>query len=170
MSDNKPRITKDTVPQDFTLGLVLVDAIPVLEFGAVAILMGILMHNPLFMAFAILCFLSGFVKVLWKLIVVTAKKNIWPLFMQMRIVMPASFLGMIAAMIINRKNVGFQAFLQAIVSFPSVIFFGIGLFGMVLMMIFAFKLDSSDVKANWLEQITNSIAQASILVGIILLF
>ena len=41
--------------------------------------------------------------------------------------------------------------------------------GMVLMSIFAFTLDSSDPKSNWIEQITNGIAQAAIFVGIIIL-
>lgn len=44
-----------------------------------------------------------------------------------------------------------------------------GILGMVLMMVFAFKLDNADVKANWIEQLTNGIAQAAIFVGLLLL-
>lgn len=58
----------------------------------------------------------------------------------------------------------------AIVSFPSVIFFAIGMIAMVLMGVFAAKLDSADVRSNWIEQLTNTIAQASIFVGIFFLF
>ncbi len=49
---------------------------------------------------------------------------------------------------------------------PSLICFGIGLLGMILMGVFAAKLDSSDKKANWMEQITNAVSQAAILVGL----
>ena len=38
---------------------------------------------------------------------------------------------------------------------------------MVLMGIFAAKLDSSDVRSNWIEQTTNAVAQAAIFVGIL---
>ena len=43
------------------------------------------------------------------------------------------------------------------------------IFGMVLMGVFAAKLDSADVRSNWIEQLTNTIAQASIFTGILFL-
>ena len=58
----------------------------------------------------------------------------------------------------------------AIVSLPSVLCFAVGVIGMVLMGVFAAKLDSADVRSNWIEQLTNAAAQAAILVGILLLF
>lgn len=36
------------------------------------------------------------------------------------------------------------------------------------MSVFAFKLDGSKAKSNWIEQITNATAQASLMIGIIL--
>ena len=41
---------------------------------------------------------------------------------------------------------------------------------MVLMGVFGIKLDSSDVRSNWIEQLTNAIAQAAIFTGILILF
>lgn len=38
--------------------------------------------------------------------------------------------------------------------------------GMILMCIFAFRLDSSDPRSNWIEQITNAIAQICIFAGL----
>lgn len=164
------KMTKDTVPENFTLSLALVDALPVLFFGGSMILIGSLFGSVLFMVGAVLCFWAGAAKVLWKVIVVIRKKNVWWLFMQMRIVMPAGFAMMLLAVILNRSFITLPAVFAAIVSFPSVIFFAIGVIGMVLMGVFASKLDSSDVRSNWIEQLTNGAAQAAIFVGILLVF
>ena len=52
----------------------------------------------------------------------------------------------------------------------ALIFFAVGVIGMVLMGVFAAKLDSADVRSNWIEQLTNTIAQAAIFTGILFLF
>lgn len=162
-------MTRDTVPVDFTLGLAIVDALPVLLFGGSMIMIGLLFGSVLFLLGAALCFWAGAAKVLWKIIVVTRKKNVWWLFLQMRIVMPLGFALMLLAVILNLKAIRLTALLTAVVSMPSVIFFAIGVLGMVLMGIFAAKLDSADVHSNWIEQLTNTAAQASFFVGILLL-
>ena len=166
----RPKMTKDTIPENFTLPLALVDALPVLFFGGSTILIGLLFGSPLFIAGAALCFWAGAAKVLWKIIVVKKKKNIWWMFLQMRIVMPVGFALMLLAVIINRNAINLNAVFAAVVSFPSVIFFAIGVTGMVLMAVFAAKLDPADLRSNWIEQLTNTIAQAAIFIGILLLF
>lgn len=50
----------------------------------------------------------------------------------------------------------------------NLIFFVIAILGMVMMGIFAFTLDSGKAKSNLIEQITNTIAQCSLMIGIIL--
>ena len=166
---NKPKMTKNTIPENFTLSLAFVDALPVLFFGGSTILIGLLFGSPLFLTGAVLCFWAGAAKVLWKIIVVKKKKNIWWLFLQMRIVMPLGFALMIFAVIMNRSTVNLPAVFAAIVSLPSAIFFAIGVTGMVLMGVFAAKLDSADVRSNWIEQITNALAQAAVFTGILFL-
>ena len=141
---NKPKMTKDTIPENFTLSLALVDALPVLFFGGIMILIGLLFGSPLFLIGAALCFWAGAAKVLWKIIVVTKKKNIWWMFLQMRIVMPIGFVLMILAVILNRSAIDLPA-------------------------VFAAKLDSADVRSNWIEQLTNAVAQAAIFTGILCL-
>ena len=169
LMSNKPKMTKNTIPENFTLSLAFVDALPVLFFGGSMILIGLLFGSPLFLTGAVLCFWAGAAKVLWKIIVVKKKKNIWWLFLQMRIVMPLGFALMIFAVIMNRSAVNLPAVFAAIVSLPSVIFFAIGVTGMVLMGVFAAKLDSADVRSNWIEQITNALAQAAVFTGILFL-
>ena len=166
----KPKMTKDTIPQDFTLSLALVDALPVLFFGGSMILIGLLFGSPLFLIGAALCFWAGAAKVVWKIIVVAKKKNVWWMFLQMRIVMPIGFLLMLLAVILNLNAIDLSAVFAAVISLPSVLFLAIGVIGMALMGVFAAKLDSADVRSNWIEQLTNAIAQAAIFVGILLQF
>ena len=164
----KNKITKDTVPQGFSISLALVDMIPVVFFGLSAIRIGSLFSSTLFIIGAVVCLLSGVVKVLWKLIAAACQKNLWPLFVQMRICMPVGFFVMLLALLIDRARLDAAAALAGLVSFPACIFFGLGVLGMVLMTVFAFRLDSSDPRANWLEQIVNGLAQACIFVGLLL--
>ena len=167
---NKPKMTKDTIPENFTLSLALVVALPVLFFGGSMILIGLLFGSPLFLIGAAFCFWAGAAKVLWKIVVVTKEKHVWWMFLQMRIVMPIGFVLMILAVILNRNAINLSAVLAAVVSLPSVLFFAVGAIGMVLMGVFAAKLDSADVRSNWIEQLTNAIAQASVFAGILFLF
>ena len=162
----EPKMTKDTIPEDFTLSLALVDALPVLFFGGSMILTGVLFGSRLFMLGAALCFWAGAAKVLWKIIVVTRKKNIWWLFLQMRTVMPLGFVLMLLAVFVNRSGINLPSVFAAVLSFPAVLFFFIGIIGMVLMGVFAAKLDPEDVRSNWIEQLTNAVAQASVFTGI----
>ncbi|MCQ2526512.1 MAG: hypothetical protein MJ130_07075, partial [Lachnospiraceae bacterium] len=108
-------------------------------------------------------------KVLWKIVVALKKKNIWWMFLQMRIAMPLGFVMIIASLFVNRANVSISGIVHTIIAFPSVIFFSIGLIGMLMMIVFSFVLDSTDVKANWTEQLINGMAQISIFIGLLIL-
>ena len=168
---SKPKkMTKDIVPEGFTLSLAVIDALPVLFFGGSMILIGLLFQSSLFLIGAGLCFWAGAAKVLWKIIVVTKKKNVWWLFLQMRIVMPVGFALMLLSVVLRLNTIRLSAVWAAILSFPSVLFFAAGVLGMVLMGVFASRLDSSDVRANWIEQLTNALAQAAVFIGLLLLF
>ena len=163
----KQKMNKDFVPEDITLNLAIVDTIPVVFFGLSMIIVGILFKSTLLLVGAFLCLLAGLAKVIWKIIVATKKKNIWFLFIQMRMIMPIGLVLMIIAGIMNRNNVDFQLLISKALSFPSLFFFIFGIFGMVCMAIFAFTLDNSKVKNNWIEQIINAIAQISIFMGLL---
>lgn len=167
MSKNK--MTKDTIPEDFTLTLALVDAVPVLFFSATMLLVGLLFRSPLFLIGAGLVLFAGAAKVLWKVIVVLKKKNIWWMFLQMRILMPIGMVLMLLSLVLGWKHLNGAQILAGVTSFPTVACFGVGILGMVLMMVFAFVLDSSDVKSNWIEQSTNGVAQIAFFVGMLLI-
>ena len=167
MSNKK--MSKDVVPEGFTLSLALVDALPVLFFSSGMIVISILFGSILFMIGAVLCAFAGAAKVVWKIIVVLRKKNIWWLFVQMRYLMPIGFLLMLISLFTDRSRINGAAVWTAICSMPSVIFFVVGILGMAAMIVFSVKLDSSDVKANWTEQFTNGMAQAAIFLGLLLI-
>ena len=60
----------------FTPLLALVDAIPVVLFGIAAILLGVKVRSVVFFAGALLCFLAGFGKVLWKFLIALTGKDV----------------------------------------------------------------------------------------------
>lgn len=162
------KMNKNVVPENFTLGLVIVDAIPVVFFGASMIVAGMILNNVGFMIGALLCLFAGVCKVIWKLIVVLKRKNIWWLFMQMRIVMPIGMLVMILSVLLLKSTVSLPEIWAKVCSLPACIFFIAGLIGMGMMIVFAFTLDGSDVKSNWIEQITNGFAQGFFFVGLLI--
>ena len=154
---------ENTKYKNFTLGLALFDALPVLFFSASMILIATHFKSTSFIIGAILCSLAGCGKVIWKIIVAARNKDIHVLNTQMRILMPVGFILMIIGVMLNRSHIH----LQNAFTFPSILFFFITILGMICMSVFAAKLDSTKVKSNWIEQITNAIAQLSFLIGVI---
>ena len=167
--ESKNKISKNTIPKGFSVPMALVDLLPVVFFGLSAMKIGSLFHSTLFVIGSLICLISGVVKVLWKMIAAVSEKNIWPLFVQMRIFMPIGFVIMLAALIIDGANLSMAAIVAGILSFPSCIFFGIGIVGMIAMFVFAFKMDSSDPKVNWMEQGVNGLAQICFFIGLLLI-
>lgn len=164
----RKRMTKDTIPEGFSVPMALVDLLPVVFFGLSAVKAGSLFHSTLFMAGAVICLLSGVVKVGWKLIAAVSQRNIWPMFVQMRILMPVGFLTMFAALIVDRAGLNGEAMLAKLSGFPACLFFLAGALGMILMLVFAFRMDSSDPKVNWMEQTVNGFAQLCFFIGLLL--
>ncbi len=162
------KFNKNEVPEGFTFMMALEDFLPVLFFSfSVGILSG-RFHSMLFAIGAFLVVWSGILKCLWKFAVALAKKNIPFLFYQMRVVMPVGFLIMIVGLIIDRDQLSVSVILSQMLSFPACIFYLIGIVLMILMSVFAVKLDSNNAKNNWIEQGTNAVAQLMFLIGILL--
>lgn len=161
-------MNKNIVPKDFTLSMAIFDGLPVLFFCISILLISAKYTNPLFLIGGILCFFAGFSKVLWKIVVVLKKKNIWFLFIQMRITMPIGFILIIISIIVDHKNIDLNSLLNTLTSIPQLLFFVLGVIGMILMTIFAFTLDGKKAKNNWLEQVVNCLAQLCFLIGVIL--
>ena len=140
---------------NFTLSLALFDALPVLFFSIAILLIGLRFRNVIFFIGAMLCSLAG------------SGKDFQILNRQMRVLMPSGFVGMIAGLIIGRHVIDFSVLRSEIFSFPAVVFFAITVIGMICMSVFAVKLDGTKAKNNWIEQITNAVAQGCFLAGVI---
>ena len=117
----KSKMTKDIIQEGFTMGLALADALPVIFFAGSMFLIGQRFSSNLFMTGTLLCLIGGAGKVLWKLIVVLKRKNVWPLFVQMRFLMPLGFLLMICSLIANADRISFDGIIKACTGFPTII-------------------------------------------------
>lgn len=56
----------------------------------------------------------------------------------------------------EQKNITWHALFVSLTAMPSVLFFIIGICGMILMFIFGAKLDKTDVKSNWTKPMHES--------------
>ena len=163
-------MTKDMVPQGYTVGLALFDSVPVILFGLAAWLLWRMTGSILLLCGGIICTVSGLLKVLWKFVVVLCQKNIWPLFVQMRIGMPAGMTVMLAGFIVACFAKDMSAFRMSFFQPASVLFFLLSVLGIMAMIRCGSKLDAADPKANWIEQTCNTIAQGAFFLSMLLVY
>lgn len=153
--------------QNFTLSLALFDALPVIFFCIGMLLIATRFQNIFFLTGVILCTCAGCGKVLWKILVASSGKDIRILNRQLRVLMPVGFLLVIIGLIAGRNQINFSVLLRQITAFPTCLFFGITVLGMICMSVFAVRLDGTKARSNWIEQITNAIAQGCFLLGVL---
>lgn len=153
--------------ENFPLSLAFFDALPVLFFGIAVLLIAIRFENILFITGAFLCTLAGLGKVIWKIIIARTQKDIVWMNRQLRVLMPVGFLLIFAGLWQGRDIIHLSTLWQQICTFPTALFFGITVVGMVCMSVFAVKLDGTKLRSNWIEQITNAIAQGCFLLGVL---
>ena len=149
----------------FTLQLAIMDAVPVVFFGIAAIMLGVKLRSWVFFVGALLCFLAGFGKVLWKFLIAIARKDVALLGMQLRYVMPAGFL-LIAAGVFTAEKSAVSGLLDGARRMPSLFFFIVAVCALTGMVICARKFDRHDVRGNWIEQGINIIAQGCVMLGV----
>lgn len=154
--------------EGFTVGLALVDAIPVLSFGISMVILASRFDSPLFLIGAALSVLAGCCKVAWKLVLGIWKKDLRWLnkpFLPMQI---TGFGFILGSLLTRLGKINWPGILQAVVSFPSILFFAawIGLMGfMGWYRKNRFKND--DAHSNWTAQIVNAVGQTCLLLGIL---
>ena len=165
-------MNRDSLPEDYTLGLAAFDAVPVILFGLASRLLACMTGSVLVILGGVICFVSGMLKVLWKFLVVLRRKNVWPLFVQMRIGMPAGFMVMLAGLVAGllKKDRRERAAIGKAVLRPAPLFFLLlSAAGIGAMIFCGKKLDSAQAKANWIEQGCNTVAQGSFLAAMVLI-
>ena len=154
--------------EGFTIGLALVDAIPVLSFGISMVIIASRFDSPLFMVGAALSVLAGCMKVAWKMVLGIAKKNLRWLNKPFVPMQATGFLVMLVSFVIGFGKINWAAVGGALVSFPSLLFFiaWMGLMGF-MGWFRKHKFSNDDAKSNWTAQIINAIGQTCLLLGIL---
>lgn len=165
--NHKNTLNKDSIPQGFTLSMALMDSLPVIFFGGSLLTVCTIFHSLLFLIGSLLVFAGGFGKALWKLLIALKQKNVWFLNRQMRYVMPTGGILILVSLIADHSQISLVGMWKAFTSMPALIFFLIGIAGIILMIYFAGHMDSGDAKANWYEQGTNAVAQLCIFLGLL---
>ena len=159
----------DGIPQGFTLALALVDAVPVLLFCVSMLVVASRFGSALFALGALCSALAGAGKVLWKLLLACRRRDVAWLNRQFRALMPAGFALMVAAVAWAAATgaLSLGGLAARIASFPACACFAAAALGLAAMGVMAAKLERTDARANWIEQLTNVFAQAMLLIGIV---
>lgn len=166
--EKQSRTAPGPVPEGFTLSMALVDCLPVLFFSISSAILATRLDSRLFRTGVLLVILAGALKAGWKFVIALQHRDLRFLNRQMRYLMPAGFLLVILALIVDRGRWSIAAVIRHMTNVPALFLFLTGAAGLGLMVWFAKKKDRRDAKANWKEQITNSIAQFCIMLGILL--
>ena len=155
--------------EGFTLALALVDAIPVLLFGASMIMIAARCNSVLFVIGAVLSTLAGCFKVLWKIILATRKKNVKWLNKGFLPLMGAGWILILLSLILMAVRGANTAWASGLVRMPGILFLALWLVLMLFMVWYRKKrFINDDAKKNWTAQIINLIGQAALLLAIVL--
>lgn len=154
--------------EGFTIGLALVDAVPVLSFGISMVIIATRFRSPLFMIGAALSVLAGCCKVAWKLVLGVAKKDLRWLNKPFVPMQATGFLLMLISFILGFGSINWAGTSAALISFPSILFFAawIGLMGF-MGWYRKNKFKNNDAHSNWTAQIINAVGQTCLLLGIL---
>ncbi len=154
--------------EGFTIGLALVDAIPVLSFGISMVIIASRFQSPLFMVGAALSVLAGCMKVAWKMVLGIAKKDLRWLNKPFVPMQATGFLLMLISFILGFGKINWTCVGKSIISVPSVVFF-IAWFALMGFMGWfrKHKFRNDDARSNWTAQIINAIGQTCLLLGIL---
>ena len=154
--------------EGFTLGLALVDAIPVLSFGISMVIIAGRFDSPLFMIGAILAVLGGCSKVAWKLVLGIWKKDLRLLNKPFVPMMASGFCLILVSLVVNLGKINWAGVGASVLGMPSILFFfaWIGLMGF-MGWFRKHKFQNDDAKTNWTAQIINAVGQTCLLLGIL---
>lgn len=154
--------------EGFTVGLALLDGVPVLLYSASMLIIASRFHSVLFVGGAVVSTLAACGKVLWKLILGIWKRNvIW----LNRYFLPTQITGfcmMLLAFAWNFRKIRWSAVLAAVRSIPGCFFFLLWALGMGTMSWYRKREFDHSARANWTAEIINTLTQAALLAGLVL--
>jgi len=154
--------------EGFTLGLALVDAVPVLSFGISMVIIASRFDSPVFMLGAGLSVLAGCCKVAWKMVLGITRKDLKWLNKPFVPMQATGFLLMLISFILGFGTINWANVGAAIIGLPSLLFFAawLGLMGF-MGWYRKNRFSNDDAHSNWTAQIINAIGQTCLLLGIL---
>ena len=154
---------------DYTLGLAIFDAVPVLIFLLSGLVIYALSGSPLVLAGAVIAFAGGMCKVIWKIRIVQRGADSAGLTRAFHIMLPLGLgLMTVAAVVAVARGKGGEL-IHAVTLMPASLFFALGLAGSCLMGLLGKRLDDS-ARSNWIEELINTAWQSAILIGVVILY
>lgn len=155
--------------EGFTIGLALVDSIPVLSFGLSMVIIATRFDSALFMIGAFLSVLAGCCKVAWKLILGITGRDVKWLNKPFVPMQATGFLLMLVSFVLGFRMIRWGNVAAAVASFPSAAFF-VAWIGLMFTMSWyrKHKFQRNDAHSNWTAQIINAVGQTCLLLGILL--
>ena len=154
--------------EGFTVGLALVDAIPVLSFGISMVIVASRFDSPLFLAGAALSVLAGCCKVAWKLVLGIANKDLKWLNKPFVPMQATGFLLMLVSFVLGFRRIHWGGVWTAVTGIPSILFFAAWIGLMFTMSWYRkHKFQRNDAHSNWTAQIINAVGQTCLLLGIL---
>ncbi len=150
----------------FTLGMALTDFFPVALFCIGGMVLFRQLHNGLFFAGVLLSTLAGLCKAGWKLIISSSGRDIPLLPRLFHYLMPSGFVLMLFSVPFALSS--WNILLGSLLRMPALIFVILGCIGMAMMMLFAVRLDRKKASSNWIEQLTNTVAQICFVLALLL--
>ena len=154
--------------KEYTMGLALLDIMPVLLFLASGLIMYSMYGSPLLLAGVLARFTGGLCKAIWKMIVVVSKNDLPGLTRIFHILMPAGFALMMLSVPAGGKA-AISGLWRSVTMMPASILFIAGFALMCLMGYLGSHMDSS-ARSNWIEELVNSLAQLAVLAGVIAVY
>lgn len=154
--------------EGFTLSLALVDAIPVLCYGAGMLLVAARFQSPLFIAGAVLSTFAGCCKVIWKLILGIWNRNVQWLNRYFLPIQATGFALMLVSFVLGISRISWNGVLGAVTGMPAAVFFAAWVILMGVMVWFRRTHFNNTAKMNWIAQGINCCCQGALLLGILL--
>ena len=154
--------------KEYTMGLALLDLVPVFVFFASGLIMYSMYGSLLLLAGVLASFTGGLCKAVWKMIVVISKKDITGLTRAFHILMPAGFALMILSVPAGGRA-ALSGFWRSVTMMPALVLFISGFALMCLMGYLGSHMDNS-ARSNWIEELVNTLAQLAVLAGVIVVY
>lgn len=154
--------------KEYTMGLALLDMVPVFLFLASGLIIYSMYGSLLLLAGVTACFTGGLCKAVWKVIVVIRKRDLTGLTRAFHILMPAGFALMILSVPAGGRA-ALSGFWRSVTMMPALVLFVTGFALMCLMGYLGSHMDNSS-GSNLIEEWVNTLAQLSVLAGVIAVY